>query len=135
MPKNLLSPKNLRWLTVYLFLGLMVLLLALNLFVPSNSGASANNTTQTPTTQGAVIICQKVLHVSCKQAEHIVGTANAFTATTTAAKATAVAVKATAAAAKATAAAVKATAAAAKPTVTVTATVTVTTTPGSGKNS
>ncbi len=108
MPNNVLNPKNLRWLTVYLFLGLMVLLLALNLFVPSNSGKAANNLTPTPTSQSSsVIICKNVLGVSCKQAEHIIGTANANTAT--AAKATTTAAKATAAA-KASATAATATA-------------------------
>lgn len=61
MPNNLLDPKNLRWLTVYLFLGLMVLLLALNLFVP---GASANNNT---TPQTDFVNCQQVLHLTCVQ--------------------------------------------------------------------
>ncbi len=43
MLKNFLTPKNLRWLTVYLFLLLMVLLLALNLFsLPSTTATTAN---------------------------------------------------------------------------------------------
>lgn len=68
MPNNLINPKNLRWLTVYLFLGLMVLLLALNLFVP---GASANNNTAS---QADSVNCQQVLHLTCAQ---VVGTATA----------------------------------------------------------
>jgi cytoskeletal protein RodZ len=132
MPKNFLTSNNLRWLTVCLFLLLMVLLLALNLFGQPNQGASATNST--PTAQSnSVVNCQKVLHLTCAQAEQIIGTANANSTATAAAKANKAATATTkahtagTATAKASATAATATAVAkAKPTATVTVTVTVT---------
>lgn len=114
MPKNLLTPNNLRWLTVFLFLLLMVLLLALNLFV--QPGVSATNST--PTAQSnSEVNCLQVLHLSCK---NVIGTAtaNAAAAANAAAVATAKANKAATATAKAN----KTATATAKPTATATAT-------------